>query len=241
MTDNLSQLLATPLQPLPEQWRIAAQAELLRTARARHDASPDSYWTWVAEQQRWMRPWDTVRTGELGDFTYFAGGQLNVADNCLDRWAEDPATGGRTAVICEGEPGDVRAVSYAELADETSRLAGALASLGVTKGDVVAIYMPNAIEAFTAVHACNRIGAIYTILFSGFGPDAVRSRLEASRAKVVIVLDASYRRGKLTPLLDTLRVARARPAVSSTRSSWTAPGGPCLCKQARCPTPRLSR
>jgi acetyl-CoA synthetase len=208
MADNLSQLLATPLQPLREQWRSPAQADLLAIARARHEESPDSYWTWVAEQQRWTRPWDTVRTGELGDFTYFAGGQMNVADNCLDRWAQDPATADRTAVIWEGEPGDVRAVSYAELADETSRLAGALAALGVAKGDVVAIYMPNAVEAFTAVHACNRIGAIYTILFSGFGPDAVRSRLEAARAKAVIVLDASYRRGKLTPLLETLRAAR---------------------------------
>jgi acetyl-CoA synthetase len=210
MADNLSQLLATPLQPLAEQWRSPAQAELLAAARARHDESPDAYWTWVAEQQRWMRPWDTIRTGELGDFTYFGGGQMNVADNCVDRWAEDPATANRTAVIWEGEPGDVRTVSYAELADEVSRLAGALAALGVAKGDVVAIYMPNAIEAFTAVHACNRIGAIYTILFSGFGPDAVRSRLEASRAKAVIVLDASYRRGKLTPLLETLRAARGR-------------------------------
>jgi acetyl-CoA synthetase len=210
MADNLSQLLATPLQPLAEPWRSPAQAELLRTARARHEQSPDAYWAWVAEQQRWMRPWDTVRTGELGDFTYFGGGQMNVADNCVDRWAEDPATADKTAVIWEGEPGDVRTVSYAELADEVSRLAGALASLGVAKGDVVAIYLPNAIEAFTAVHACNRIGAIYTILFSGFGPEAVRSRLEASRAKAVIVLDASYRRGKLTPLLETLRAARGQ-------------------------------
>ena len=210
MADNLSQLLATPLQPLPEQWCSAAQAGLLVQARTRHEQSPDAYWTWVAEQQRWMRPWDTVRTGELGDFSYFAGGLMNVADNCVDRWAQDPATADRTAVIWEGEPGDVRTISYAELADEVSRLAGALASLGVAKGDVVAIYLPNAIEAFTAVHACNRIGAIYTILFSGFGPDAVRSRLAASRAKAVIVLDASYRRGKLTPLLDTLRVARGQ-------------------------------
>jgi len=210
MADNLSQLLATPLQPLAEPWRSAAQAGLLRTARAWHEQSPDAYWAWVAGQQRWMRPWDTVRTGELGDFTYFGGGQMNVADNCVDRWAQDPATAGRTAVIWEGEPGDVRTVSYAELADEVSRLAGALASLGVAKGDVVAIYMPNAIEAFTAVHACNRIGAIYTILFSGFGPEAVRTRLEASRAKAVIVLDASYRRGKLTPLLETLRAARGQ-------------------------------
>ena len=72
----------------------------------------------------------------------------------------------------------------------------------------MAIYLPNAIEAFTAVHACNRIGAVYTILFSGFGHDAVRSRLKASRAKAVIVLDASYRRGRLVPLLDALRAAR---------------------------------
>ena len=121
MADNLSQLLATPLQPLREQWRSAAQAELLRTARARHADSPDAYWAWVAERQRWMRPWDTVRTGELGDFAYFAGGQINVADNCVDRWAQDPATAGRAAVIWEGEPGDVRTVSYAELADEVSR------------------------------------------------------------------------------------------------------------------------
>jgi acetyl-CoA synthetase len=210
MADNLSQLLATPLQPLPERWHSAAQAELLRTARARHDESPDAYWTWVAERQRWMRPWDTVRTGELGDFTYFAGGLINVADNCVDRWAQDPATAQRPAVIWEGEPGDVRTVTYAELAGEVSRLAGALVSLGVTKGDVVAIYMPNAVEAFTAVHACNRIGAVYTILFSGFGPDAVLSRLEAARVKVVSVQDASYRRGRLIPLLETLRTARGK-------------------------------
>jgi acetyl-CoA synthetase len=128
MADKLSQLLATPLQPLAGQWRSPAQAELLAAARARHDESPDAYWTWVAEQQRWMRPWHTVRTGELGDFTYFGGAQMNVADNCVDRCAEDPATADRTAVIWEGEPGDVRTVSYAQLADEVSRLAGALSS-----------------------------------------------------------------------------------------------------------------
>jgi acyl-coenzyme A synthetase/AMP-(fatty) acid ligase len=105
---------------------------------------------------------------------------------------------------------------------------------------VVAIYMPNAIEAFTAVHACNRIGAIYTILFSGFGSDAVRSRLEASRAKAVIVLDASYRRGKLTPLLDTLRAARGRVATVQQTIVVTAPDAACRWKTARCPTPTRS-
>ena len=210
MTDNLSQLLATRLQPLREDWRSADQADTLSNARALHEQSPDTYWTWVAEQQRWMQQWDVVRSGELGDFRYFVGGRMNVADNCVDRYAEDPDTASRAAVIWEGEPGDVRTMTYAELADEVTRLAGALVQLGVVKGDVVAIYMPNAVEAFTAVHACNRIGAIYTILFSGFGPDAVLSRLEASRAKVVIVLDAAYRRGRLTPLLETLRLARGK-------------------------------
>ena len=210
MTDNLSQLLATELQPLRDDWRSAGQAETLRHARALHEQSPDTYWTWVAEQQRWLQPWDTVRAGELGDFRYFLGGRMNVADNCVDRWAENPDTANRPAVIWEGEPGEVRTVTYAELADEVSRLAGALTSLGVARGDVVAIYMPNTVEAFTAVHACNRIGAIYTILFSGFGPDAVLARLEASRTKAVIVLDAAYRRGRRTPLLETLRLARGK-------------------------------
>lgn len=208
MSDNLSRLLATPPLPLPPAWRSARQAVRLQHARDLHADSPDAYWTWVAEQQRWMAPWSAVRSGDLGDFTYFAGGLINVADNCLDRFAADPATAGRTAVIWEGEPGDTRSVTYAQLTDEVSRLAGGLRALGVGQGDVVAIYMPNLVEAFTAVHACNRIGAIYTILFSGFGADAVASRLQAARAKAVVVADASYRRGRLIPLLDTLRAAR---------------------------------
>ncbi len=210
MTDNLTQLLATPLQLLRADWRSETQQETLRAARTLHEQSPDAYWAWAAEQQRWTNPWSAVRTGELGDFTYFDGGTMNVADNCVDRWAENPATADKPAIVWEGEPGDARTVTYSELADEVRRLSGALAELGVTKGDVVAIYMPNCVEAFTAIHACNRIGAIYTVLFSGFGPDAVTSRLEAARAKVVVVLDAAYRRGKLTPLLDTLRLARQK-------------------------------
>lgn len=210
MPDNLNQLLAAPLQPLREDWRSPVQAQRLRAAREMHDRGPDEYWAWAAQQQRWTHPWQTVRSGELGNFTYFDGGTVNVADNCVDRWAQDARTADKPAVIWEGEPGDVRTVTYRELADEVSRLAGALTSLGVGRGDVVAIYLPNAVEAFTAIHACNRIGAIYTILFSGFGPDAVLARLQASRAKLVVVLDASYRRGRLIPLLDTLRAARAK-------------------------------
>ncbi|MGQ0574718.1 MAG: AMP-binding protein [Pseudonocardia sp.] len=210
MSDSLSQLISTPLQPLRADWVVPARVEAATAARKLAAADPDVYWEWVAQQQRWMKPWDTVRRGELGDFTYYEGGLLNVADNCVDRWAEDPATAGRTAVIWEGEPGDVRTVTYGDLRDEVSSLAAGLLALGVAKGDVVAIYMPNLVEAFTAIHACNRIGAIYTVLFSGFGTDAVANRLRASRTRAVIVADSSYRRGKQVPLLDTLRSARAR-------------------------------
>ena len=206
MDDSLTALIAAPLIPLRPDQRSARYADEIAHARALHDTDPDDYWVWVAEQHRWLRRWDTVRTGELGDFRYFDGGLINVADNCVDRWAETVPD--RPAVVWEGEPGDSRTVTYGELADEVSRLGAGLTALGVGRGDVVAIYMPNLVEAFTAIHACNRIGAIYTVLFSGFGRDAVASRLASARAKVVVVADAIYRRGKPVPLLDTLRSAR---------------------------------
>lgn len=208
MPDNLSELISAPLLPLPEEWRSSEHVKTAAVARALHAEDPDTYWAWASEQQRWLRPWTTLRSGDFGDFRYFEGGQINVADNCVDRWAEDESTADRAAVIWEGESGEVRTVTYRELAGEVGRLAGGLRALGVGRNDVVAIYMPNMVEAFTAIHACNRIGAIYTVLFSGFGPDAVASRLQQAEAKVVLVADASYRRGRLVPLLDNLRVAR---------------------------------
>ncbi|QRP43691.1 AMP-binding protein [Amycolatopsis sp. FDAARGOS 1241] len=209
MADSVEQLISVPVQELPERWRSPGRAAEIARARAMHDRDPDEYWAWVAGRQRWIRPWDEVRSGNLPNFRYFTGGLINVADNCVDRWAEDPATADRPAVVWEGEPGDTRTVTYAKLARESSSLAAGLLALGVGKGDVVAIYLPNLVEAFTAIHACNRIGAIYTVLFSGFGKDAVAARLKVSGAKAVVVADASYRRGKLVPLLDTLRAARA--------------------------------
>ena len=205
MSDSLAQLIDTPLRPLRPEWLVPERVQALRAAR---ELDADGYWAWVAGQQRWSMPWHTVRTGDLEGMRWFDGGRINVADNCLDRWAEDPATADRPAVVWEGEPGEHRTVSYAELAAETTALAAGLLELGVRRGDVVAVYLPNLVEAFTAIHACNRIGAIYTVLFAGFGPDAVAARLRASRAAVVVVADAVYRRGKPVPLLETLRAAR---------------------------------
>ncbi|MGH9055443.1 MAG: AMP-binding protein [Acidimicrobiales bacterium] len=215
-TDGLSEMTSEPLRPLRPEWRVPAHAKAAAEARALHDEDPDRYWEWVADQQRWIRPWKVVRRGELGDFTYFDGGLINVADNCVTRWAEDPATASRPAVIWEGEPGDTRTLTYRELSDEVERLSAGLASIGVAKGDVVGIYMPNLVEAFTSIHACNRLGAIYTVLFSGFGTEAVVGRLTAARAKVVIVADAAHRRGRTVPLLETLRAARkSTPSVET--------------------------
>jgi acetyl-CoA synthetase len=212
--DQLAGLIREPLQPLPERWRDERQAGDVELARRLHDESVDRYWEWVADHQRWHRRWHTVREGELGESKYFVGGLINVSDNCLDRWADDAQTATKTAVIWEGEPGDVRSVTYGQLRDETSRLAAGLRSLGVVRGDVVAIYMTNLVEAFTSIHACHRIGAVYTVLFSGFGEEAVAARLQMAEAKVVIVADAIYRRGKPVDLLSTLRQARTKsPSV----------------------------
>ena len=206
MADTLTSLTSTDLLELPDRWRDAAQAEKLTEARAA-DARGE-YWSWAADRLRWVRPWDTLTAGGFADLRYYSGGLLNVCDNCVDRHAESHSLAGRDAIVWEGEPGDVRRLTYAELRDQVSRFAGALRALGVRRGDVVAIHLPNLPEAFVAIHACNRIGAIYTVLFSGFSADAIRLRLLASRAAVVVTADASYRRGRRVSLLENLRQAR---------------------------------
>jgi acetyl-CoA synthetase len=207
--DAIEALTATPLLPLPNRWRNPRQTALLEEARAtERRGGHDAYWEWAALHMRWQRPWEQLHEGDFEKTRYYVGGQLNVADNCVDRHAEDPVRADRHAIIWEGEPGDVRRLTYRELRDEICRCANALKSLGVGRGDVVAIHLPNLPEAFVAIHACNRIGAIYTVLFSGFAPDAIRLRLQASRAVVVITADGSYRRGRTVPLLGNLREAR---------------------------------
>ncbi len=206
--ESLQTLIREPLIPLKSEWRSAAQEEDLRVAREREAEHPDQYWAWVAEHFIWSSPWQTLREGDFPDFKYFVGGTLNVAENCIDRFANDPRYAEKAALIWEGEPGDTRTITYRQLRDEVARLANGLLSLGVTKGDVVALYMQNVPEVFVAIHACNRIGAIYTVIFSGFSPEAVAKRLQGSGAKAAILCDASYRRGREVPLLTNFRQAR---------------------------------
>ncbi len=206
--DLLRALIAAPLVPLPDRWRSERQSKLLAEARSAEASGPDEYWAWAARRLRWSRPWDRLREGTFADARYFVGGMINVCDNCVDRHAEDPRRADKTALIWEGEPGEVVTLSYRTLRDRVAQCANGLTSLGVGAGDVVALYLPNLPEVFVAIHACNRIGAIYTVLFSGFSAEAAALRLRTARAKVVVTADASWRRGRQVPLLDNIRRAR---------------------------------
>ncbi len=176
---------------------------------ARRD--PDGYWARIALELDWFSPWQTLREGALPDFRYYVGGCSNVSYNCLDRHV---ARGRRNkaAIIWEGEDGAQRVLTYQMLLAEVSRLANVLADLGVGRGDVVAIYMSNIPEAFAAVHACYRLGAVYTVIFAGFSADAVSQRLRDCRPKVVVVADGSRRRGRVLPLKATLDEALGETA-----------------------------
>src|SRR5699024_136533 len=132
---------------------------------------PIAFWDKVAKELEWYEPWTETLRGELPDFEFFVGGISNPSINLLDRHIENGA-GNRTALIWESENGDSKFYTYNMLLAEVNRFANALKSLGVKKGDGVAIYMPNLAEAFIAILACFRIGAVYNAIFSGFSKNA---------------------------------------------------------------------
>jgi acetyl-CoA synthetase len=168
-------------------------------------ADPGAYWASVGDRLEWMGGWrpDPIVTGSLADgFAWFPGATGNVSVNCVDRHARrDPS---RVAVHWIGEDGTTRTWTYGELLDQTARFARALTDLGVGAGDVVAIYLPNLLEAFAAVHACFRIGAVYNIVFSGFSAQALADRVEDTGAKVVVTCDQTFRRGRTIELKVTV-------------------------------------
>jgi acetyl-CoA synthetase len=188
--------------PSPE---FAAQANV--TAAAYEEAAADrlAFWEQQARRLDWSKDWDRVLDWDNPPFAkWFTGGELNVAANCLDRHV-DAGLGDRVAIHFEGEPGDSRAVTYAELLDEVKRAANTLTDLGVEAGDRVVIYMPMIPEAAVAMLACARIGAPHSVVFGGFSAAALSSRIEDAGAKLVICADGGFRRGKpfaLKPMVD---------------------------------------
>ena len=193
-----------PAHPVPQQWANSAWIDDA-TYQAMYRQSvenPQQFWADQAEQfLTWSSPWDSVCETEFseGKAAWFSGGTLNVAVNCIDRHL--PARAEQTAIIWEGdEPSDDLHISYAELHEKVSRLGNVLRDRGVKKGDRVCIYMPMIPEAAYAMLACARIGAIHSVVFGGFSPEALKDRILDSDCQVVITADEAVRGGKPVPL-----------------------------------------
>jgi acetyl-CoA synthetase len=159
--------LSTESRSFPPSAEFAAQANATEEMYARADADREAFWAEQADQLHWERRWDRVLDWSGAPFAkWFVGGRLNVAYNCVDRHVE-AGHGGQVALHWEGEPGDTRTITYAELLGEVSKAANALASLGVAKGDRVAIQLPMIPEAVFAILACARLGALHSVVFGG--------------------------------------------------------------------------
>jgi acetyl-CoA synthetase len=170
------------------------------------DADYEAFWARQARELiTWSRDFDTTLEWNLPDAKWFLGGELNVSVNCLDRHVA-AGVGDRVAYHWEGEPGDTRTITYADLLDEVQRFANALKSLGLERGDRVAIYMPMIPELPVAMLACMRIGVAHSVIFGGFSPDSIIDRVHDGGCKAVITADGGFRRGAaslLKPNVDT--------------------------------------
>ena len=160
----------------------------------------EAFWATQAEDLLdWSKPWDTICEWELPYAKWFTGGQLNVSHNCVDRHVL-AGKGDRVAIYWEGEPGDSRVVTYAELLADVQKFANVLKGLGVERGDRVNIYLPMIPEAAVAMLACARIGAAHSVVFGGFSSQSLSDRINDAAAKVLITADGGYRRGEVFPL-----------------------------------------
>jgi|UniRef100_UPI004049FEE3 acetyl-CoA synthetase len=185
-------------------------AEFVAQANAKADiydlAESDrlAFWEMQARELTWQKPWDSVLEWKAPYAKWFVGGKLNASFNALDRHVL-AGRGARVALFFEGEPGDTRTITYADLLTDVKKAANALIEIGVKAGDRVAIYMPMIPEAAVAMLACARIGAAHSVVFGGFSADALLSRIQDADAKVVITADGGFRKGAafaLKPAVD---------------------------------------
>ncbi|HEU4793079.1 MAG TPA: acetate--CoA ligase [Nitrolancea sp.] len=167
--------------------------------RARRN--PEGFWAEIAGELDWDEPWQRVLDWNPPWTQWFAGGKLNASYNCVDRHAKGERRN-KPALIWEGEPGDERTLTYEDLYGEVNKAALMLQSLGVEKGDRVAVYLPMIPELPIVLLACARIGAPHSVVFGGFSPDSLADRINDCEAKVLITADGGYRRGKVVPLKE---------------------------------------
>ncbi|HGY5532035.1 MAG: acetate--CoA ligase [Prochlorococcus sp.] len=180
---------------------------------------PESFWGEAARRElEWFEPFHTVLDWSNPPFArWFEGGTTNLSTNCLDRHLNGP-NADKTALIWEGEPGDVRRFTYKQLHAEVCRAANALKAIGINKGDLVALYMPMVPEAAIAMLACARIGAPHSVVFGGFSAEALRDRLVDGQAKAVITADGSFRKDKAVSLKPAVDAALANDSCPSVES-----------------------
>ncbi len=158
------------------------------------------------ENLDWIKPFTQVTNGNFADAKWFEDGKLNISANCIDRHLEKNAN--KTALIWEGDdPSETASISYQELHDEVCKLSNALKELGITKGSRVCIYMPMILEASYAMLACARIGAIHSVVFGGFSPEALKDRILDADCSLVITADEGFRGGKIVPLKKNVDIA----------------------------------
>jgi acetyl-CoA synthetase len=193
--------------PPPDEFK----ANALVTDRSLHEQAEqdlEGFWAEQAGRLRWTKQWDQVLEWNLPFAKWFVGGQLNVADNCLDRHVE-AGGGDKVAYHWEGEPGDTRTITYEQLRDDVAQFANGLKSIGVQRGDRVNIYMGMVPELPVAMLACARLGAAHSVVFGGFSADALRDRINDAEAKVLITQDEGWRAGKVVPLKQNADTAVA--------------------------------
>ena len=184
--------------------QFAAQANIQESEYALAEADRIAFWESKAEYLKWDKRWHTVLDWQAPFSKWFVDGKLNASVNCLDRHV-DEGRGDRVAFFFEGEPGDARTITYAQLLVEVKKAANALTELGIKAGDRVAIYMPMIPEAAVAMLACARVGAAHSVVFGGFSAEALISRIQDADAQLVITADGGYRKGAafaLKPAVD---------------------------------------
>ncbi|ANB16112.1 acetate--CoA ligase [Dokdonella koreensis] len=213
----------TKLHPVPDTFAAHARIDRAQyeTAYAESVKDPAAFWDRIGRRLDWITPYTQVKDVSYDardlHIRWYYDGELNVSANCLDRHLA--ARGDKTAIIWEGDdPAESRRVSYRELHAEVCKAANLLTSLGIRKDDRVAIYLPMIPEAAVAMLACTRIGAIHTIVFAGFSPDSLASRIADSQCKLVITADEGLRGKKKVPLKANVDEALKRPNTNSVET-----------------------
>lgn len=203
MSDETLENLLTETRTFPPSLEFAAQANAHPFIYAEANKDRLEFWEHQAEQLQWDAPWNQVLNWEPPYAQWFVGGKLNASVNCLDRHVTE-GRGDRVAFHFEGEPGDTRTITYAQLLTQVKKAANALTELGVKAGDRVAIYLPMIPEAAVAMLACARIGAPHSVVFGGFSAEALLSRIQDLDATLVITSDGGYRKGNASALKPTV-------------------------------------